>query len=64
MPLSPSLHRTEMSFPCPHCGHVVTKDGSWFRARAHFPCPACHEDVKLSYQDKVALFAKYGGIAG
>ncbi|WEK03687.1 MAG: hypothetical protein P0Y65_16040 [Candidatus Devosia phytovorans] len=50
-----------MSFPCPHCGHVITKEGSWFRARAHYPCQACRQEVKLNYADKVALFARHAG---
>jgi len=53
------LCAVQMTIACPHCGHELTRPGSWFQSQSHFTCDCCFETSRLTYADKVALFARY-----
>src|SRR3978361_453222 len=57
MTLSAILLTVEMTFECPHCGHTLVKTGNWFQTIGRFQCKGCQDAVRLSYKDKLALFA-------
>jgi hypothetical protein len=59
MPLSGKMSDVSIALECPHCGHRLTKNGSWLRSVQHFNCGACLRRVRIGYSDKVRLFAKH-----
>jgi hypothetical protein len=48
-----------MTFACPICGHALTKKGSWFKSASHFKCAGCQTRSRISYEDKLRLFAAH-----
>jgi transposase-like protein len=56
MPLSRALLPVLLTSPCPHCRHRLEKKGGWFQSVSHYRCGACHQEVSVSYEDKVKLF--------
>lgn len=63
MPLSGNLRLVDLTFNCPHCGHALVKTGGWFQAVADFKCNECKRRLRLTYDDKVALFKKHAHLA-
>jgi transposase-like protein len=56
MPLSRTLYHVPMTHPCPHCGHKLEKNGSYFQAVVHYRCGSCRHEVGVPYEAKVKLF--------
>ena len=59
MTLSVRLLNVDLTFNCPHCGHALTKPGSWFKSANRFKCKGCKADVRVTYTAKLALFARH-----
>ena len=60
MPLTTRLQNVDLTLECKHCGHPIVKKGSWFRTSRHsFKCGGCKRDVRMTYKEKIVLFAKY-----
>ena len=59
MPLSNRLANVVLHRPCPHCGHVLQRGGSWFHHIPRYKCEICYEEVQMTYDAKLALFEKY-----
>jgi hypothetical protein len=56
VPLSRALFRVCSSqVLARHCGHKLERKGSWFQTASHYRCGACHQEVSVSYDDKVKL---------
>lgn len=63
MPLSGSLRLVDLTFNCPYCGLALVKKGEWFQTIANFKCNGCQRSIRLTYDDKVALFKKHAHLA-
>jgi hypothetical protein len=59
MPISNELADVTLSHPCPHCGHLLSKTGNWFRAAGLFTCAACRSRVQMTYVAKLKLFGDH-----
>ena len=59
MPLSASLRNINLTFRCPRCGHALVMKGAWFQTVRGFKCEGCQRMLRLTYDDKVALFDKH-----
>jgi len=59
MTLTRRLAHTLLSYPCPSCGHVLEKAGSWFTTVGRYECAGCLEVRQLGYDAKVQLFAEH-----
>jgi hypothetical protein len=59
LPLSARLRRVDLTLECKHCAHLIIKKGEWFITASTFKCDVCKGEVRLTYSDKVALFAKH-----
>jgi hypothetical protein len=57
MPL-PALPDASFSHRCPHCGTARVNTGQWFRAISGYKCEGCGNAVRVTYEDKVKLFAR------
>jgi predicted RNA-binding Zn-ribbon protein involved in translation (DUF1610 family) len=64
MPISVTLLQADLTFNCPRCARAVIKRGSWFRAVSKFKCEGCRGEARITYDDKLALFAKHAGLIG
>jgi hypothetical protein len=62
MPLSIALLDIPLTRPCPHCGHKLEKPGNWFSSIAHYRCPMCRQELRMTYEAKLALFEVYGAV--
>jgi hypothetical protein len=62
MPLSDELNNVMLTHDCPHCGHSLQRRGEWFKVISGYGCEACLQPVRLTYKDKLELFAKYDGL--
>jgi hypothetical protein len=63
MPL-PQLPDASFSHRCPHCGTARVNTGQWFRAIGGYKCEGCGNAVRVTYEDKVKLFARPEGQSG
>jgi DNA-directed RNA polymerase subunit RPC12/RpoP len=63
MPLSVRLRNVDLTLECKRCGHLIVKQGVWFATASIFKCNECKGEVRLTYSDKVALFAKHAHLA-
>ena len=63
MPLSAGLRNIDLALQCKRCGHLIVKKGVWFITASTFKCNECKGEVRLTYTDKVALFAKHAHLA-
>jgi len=63
MPLSAQLRNVDLTLECKHCGHLIIKKGDWFIAASTFKCEGCKGEVRLTYSEKLALFAKHAHLA-
>jgi transposase-like protein len=59
MPLSRELDGLTLSVPCSHCGHVLRKKGSSVRSVSHYTCKSCKQQFRVTYSDKLKLFADH-----
>jgi hypothetical protein len=57
--LSSNLLNVYLTLLCKQCGHEVAKRGMWFQSIRSFECEGCGCIVRLTYEDKVALFSKH-----
>ena len=62
MPLSNALLDIPLTRPCPHCGHKLEKTGNWFSSIAHYKCAKCRQELRMTYEAKLALFEAYGTV--
>jgi DNA-directed RNA polymerase subunit RPC12/RpoP len=63
MALSSLLLQVDLTLECKHCGHLITKKGSWFKVIHRFKCERCKRETPMTYSDKVALFNKHAGLS-
>jgi hypothetical protein len=63
MPLSTRLKNVDLTFQCERCGHLIIRKGGWFICVSTFKCDECKGELRLTYSDKVALFAKSADLA-
>ena len=63
MTLSAGLRAVDLTLECERCGHLIIKKGGWFITASIFKCAECKGEVRLTYSDKVALFAKHAHLA-
>ena len=63
MPLSDSLRSLNLTFNCPHCDYALVKKGVWFQTVRGFKCEGCQRMLRLTYDDKVALFDKHAHLS-
>ena len=59
MTLSAQLRNVDLTLECERCGHLIIKKGVWFVCVSTFKCVECKSELRLTYSDKVALFAKH-----
>jgi hypothetical protein len=57
MPL-PIVPYDLFSYRCPGCGTARVNTGQWFRAIGRYKCEGCSTSVRVTYEDKVKLFAR------
>ena len=62
MPLSSALLDIPLTRPCPHCGHKLEKTGNWFSSIARYKCAKCRQELRMTYEAKLALFEAYGTV--
>jgi hypothetical protein len=58
MPLSAGLRNIKLTFCCSRCGHALVRRGLVPNVRG-FKCEGCQRVLRLTYDDKVALFDKH-----
>jgi hypothetical protein len=63
MPLSVRLRNVDLTLECKRCSHLIIKQGVWFMTASIFKCDGCKGEVRLTYSDKVAPFAKHAHLA-
>lgn len=63
MTLSAGLRYVDLSFECKRCGNSIIKSGAWVISVSVFRCAECKGELRLTYSDKVALFAKHAHLA-
>ena len=59
MALSRRLLRVDLTLEGKHCGHPIIKPGGSFMRATQFNCEGCKREVQLTYEEKIALFAKH-----
>jgi DNA-directed RNA polymerase subunit RPC12/RpoP len=59
MPLSHDLDDVLLSFKCPKCSHALARTGRWFVQASRFKCASCGDTVRITYDDKLLLFARH-----
>ena len=47
-----------MMLACRTCGFAITKKGSWFRAVSRYKCESCGVQGRVTYDDKIQVFAR------
>jgi hypothetical protein len=57
--LSIKLRNVDLTLECEPCGHLLVKKGRWFWTVSSVKCQVCKAEQRLTYSDKVALFAKH-----
>jgi hypothetical protein len=63
MALSSALRYVDLTLECELCGFLMIKTGVWFWTASTFKCQECKGKRRLTYSDKVALFAKHSHLA-
>jgi hypothetical protein len=63
MPLSARLRNIDLTLECKHCAYLIIKKGGWFMTVSNYKCTNCRGEMRLTYSDKVALFAKHAHLA-
>ena len=59
MPLSITLRTIDLTFECPRCSHAFVNTGNWFMTIGRFTCEECRCEIRLTYDDKLALFERH-----
>jgi len=59
MPLSGELLSKNITFHCRHCNRAIIKKGDWIKTAGRFKCDGCRRELRLTYDDKVALFKSH-----
>ena len=59
VPLSSKLRYVDLTLECESCCHLIVRKGVWFMTASTFKCDQCKATLRLTYSDKLALFAKY-----
>jgi hypothetical protein len=57
------LRNVDLTLECERCGYLTVKRGSWFMTINTFKCRVCKDERRLTYSDKVELFAKHEHLA-
>jgi hypothetical protein len=57
--LSSRLRNVDLTLECKLCGHLIARKGGWFMTASTFKCKECKGQLRLTYSDKVELFAKH-----
>jgi late competence protein required for DNA uptake (superfamily II DNA/RNA helicase) len=57
--LSTRLPNVDLTLECKRCGHLTAKKGSWVMTINTFKCRVCKDERRLTYSDKLALFAEH-----
>lgn len=60
MTLATELMGVEMTLTCPYCGFANIRNGIGFRCIQHLVCGGCSLPIRMNYNDKLALFDRYG----
>jgi hypothetical protein len=63
MPISVRLDRVDLTLKCNHLNNLLIKKRRYFMTASTFKCDACNGELRLTYSDKVALFAKHAHLA-
>ncbi|SDR54005.1 hypothetical protein SAMN05444161_5650 [Rhizobiales bacterium GAS191] len=63
MTLSSKLVDALLTFECAHCGLKFSKKGSWFKSAARFTCAGCQREARITYSDKIRIFARHAHLA-
>ena len=63
MTLSSELRHVDLTLECKRCGYLIVKKGTWFMTVSTFKCCKCKAEQRLTYSDKLALFAKHAYLA-
>jgi transposase-like protein len=61
--LSTRLRNVDLTPECKRCGHLTVKKGASFMTISTFKCQVCKSERRLTYSDKVALFAEHAHLA-
>jgi hypothetical protein len=61
--LSSRLRHVDLTLECKSCGYLIVKRGTWFMTASTFKCCKCKAELRLTYSDKLALFAKHAHLA-
>jgi len=59
MALTDELSDVLMAFNCPACSHPIVRFGSWLRTIGTFKCVECNALVRIGYEQKLSIFARY-----
>jgi len=59
MALTDELSDVLMEFNCPDCSHPFARFGSWLRTIGTFRCVGCNAMVRIGYEHKLSIFARY-----
>lgn len=59
MGLAKDLSNVALTFHCPDCSYPAVRKGSALRTIAHFRCHGCNAKVRITYQQKLAIFEKH-----
>jgi hypothetical protein len=63
MSLSNELSDVDLTFKCASCGYRLVRTGSWFLHASGFKCAGCRSQQRITYDDKMKLFARHMHLA-
>ena len=53
-----SLDSHELGFPCPKCGHKLSKTFGWLKTHTNITCPGCSASIDLKTDQLLRTVAK------
>ncbi|WP_127298265.1 MULTISPECIES: hypothetical protein [unclassified Mesorhizobium] len=59
MALSPELFDQDMILNCPICNRAMVRKGYWIKSVKAFTCDGCHNEMRLTYGQKIAIFERH-----
>ena len=59
MALTDEMSDVQMEFNCPACSQPIVRFGSWLRTIGSFRCVECNAMVRIGYEQKLSIFARY-----
>lgn len=59
MALTDEMSDVQMEFNCPACSKPIVRFGSWLRTIGRFRCVGCNAMVRIGYEQKLSIFARY-----